>query len=98
PHLVNGLGGLDWHVVIFVTSLLTLAGAFVAVSVADGPHVFPQATFDPRQVGLVFADRRVRLASFGYFGHMWELYAMWAWFLVFFRVAHGPGRGAAYAT
>jgi MFS family permease len=41
--------------------------------------------FDPRQVGLAFRNRAVRLASLGYFGHMWELYAVWTWFLVFAR-------------
>ena len=98
PHLVNALGGLDWHAVIVVTSILTLAGGLVALSVADGPFAFPRAVFDPRQVGLVFRNRDVRLASLGYFGHMWELYAMWAWFLVFFRAAHEGGSAAAYAT
>ena len=84
PHLVNGLGGLDWHVVIVVTSVLTVMGGVVAlVAVPEGPYPFPQATFNPRQARLVFANRGVRLTSLGYFGHMWELYAMWAWFLLF---------------
>jgi len=99
PHLVNGLGGLDWRTVVYATSGLTLAGGLVArFGVADGPFPFPRAVFDPRQARLVFANRGVRLASLGYFGHMWELYAMWAWFVVFFRAVHGPGAGAAYAT
>lgn len=99
PHLVNGLGGLDWRVVIYATSVLTVLGGLVArFAVADGPFPFPRGTFDPRQARLVFANRGVRLASLGYFGHMWELYAMWAWFVVFFRHVHGPGTGAAYAT
>ena len=85
PHLVNGFGGLPWRWVVGVTSLLTLAGAGVAHWLAsDGPYPFPRATFDPRQAGRAFRNRGVRLASLGYFGHMWELYAMWAWFLVFF--------------
>jgi MFS family permease len=84
PHLVNGLGGLDWRVVVGVTSALTAAGgAIVLLGVHEGPYPFPAATFDPRQAGLVFHNRGVRLASLGYFGHMWELYAMWAWFAVF---------------
>ncbi|HUP32431.1 MAG TPA: MFS transporter [Gaiellaceae bacterium] len=84
PHLVNGLGGLDWQLVVAVTSALTAAGALVVLAgVHEGPFPFPRAVFDPRQAGLVFRNRGVRLASLGYFGHMWELYAMWAWFGVF---------------
>jgi MFS family permease len=84
PHLVNGLGGLEWRAVVLSTSILTLAGAGIAaLSVHEGPHPFPRARFDPTQAGRVLRDRGVRLACLGYFGHMWELYAMWTWFLVF---------------
>jgi MFS family permease len=79
--------------------VLTVLGGLVArFGVPDGPFPFPRAVFDPRQARLVFSNRGVRLASTGYFGHMWELYAMWAWFVVFFRHVNGPGAGAAYAT
>ena len=104
PHLVNGLGGLDWRLVIYATSALTLAGGLLTeFGVKEGPFPFPRATFDPRQAGRVFSNRGVRLASFGYFGHMWELFAMYAWFLVFFSdelAARGAsvGSAAAYAT
>ena len=99
PHLVNGLGGLDWHAVVWVTSALTaLGGIVVFVLVPEGPFSFPSARFDPAQVGLVLRNRGVRLASLGYFGHMWELYAMWAWFLVFFRATVAGGSSAAYAA
>ena len=104
PHLLNGLGGLDWRVVISATSGLTLVGGVIAeFAVREGPFPFPRATFDPKQAGRVFANRGVRLASLGYFGHMWELYAMYAWFLAFFadhRLARGIPGGpmAAYAT
>jgi MFS family permease len=83
PHLVNGLGGLDWRLVIYATSTLTLAGGLITeFAVKEGPFPFPRAIFDPRQAGRVFSNRGVRLASFGYFGHMWELFAMYAWFAV----------------
>jgi MFS family permease len=84
PHLVNGLGGLPWETVVITTSILTVLGGLVAVALVDeGPYPFPRAAFDPTQIRRVFSDRGVRLASLGYFGHMWELYAMWAWFLLF---------------
>jgi MFS family permease len=99
PHLVNGLGGLDWRTVVYATSALTATGGAIAyAAVRDGPFPFPRGAFDPRQSRLVFTQRGVRLASLGYFGHMWELYAMWAWFLVFFRAEAGGGASAAYAT
>lgn len=104
PHLVNGLGGLDWRVVIYATSIFTLFGGLISeFAVRDGPFPFPRATFEPRQAGRIFANRGIRLASLGYFGHMWELYAMWAWFLVFFSdtlASRGvsDGSAAAYAT
>jgi MFS family permease len=99
PHLVNGLGGLEWQVVVVTTSVLTVIGGLVAAfAVPEGPYRFPSARFDPRQFSRVLANRGVRLASLGYFGHMWELYAMWAWFLVFFSAVSDGGSGAAYAT
>lgn len=99
PHLINGLGGLDWRVVVIATSLLTLAGGATALfAVTEGPFPFPQGVFDPRQAGRTFRNRGVRLASLGYFGHMWELFAMWAWFHVFFAEVAGSLRTAAYAT
>lgn len=105
PHLVNGFGGPGWKGVIVVTSILTLAGGVLAgVAGRDGPFPFPATTFDWRQIGLVFRNRPVRLASLGYFGHMWELYAMWGWFAAFFadvladHAVQDPRRGAAFAA
>ncbi len=104
PHLVNGLGGLDWRIVITVTSLQALAGGLIAeFLVREGPFPFPTAVFDPRQIGLALTNRGVRLATHGYVGHMWELFAMYAWILVFFIELfrfHGAGIPslAAYAT
>jgi MFS family permease len=85
PHLVNGFGALPWRAVVMSTSLLTLlGGVLAATAVHEGPFPFPRARFDPSQAVRVLHDRGVRLACLGYFGHMWELYAMWTWFLVFF--------------
>jgi MFS family permease len=99
PHLVNGLGGLGWRSVIVVTSLLTVVGGAIALlAVPEGPYPFPRAVVDPSQVRLVFANRGVRLSSLGYFGHMWELYAMWAWFFAFASDSLFTSRSAAALT
>jgi MFS family permease len=85
PHLLNALGGVDWRRVILGTSVLTVLGGLLAeFGTHDGPFPFPRAVFNPRQILASFATRGVRLATFGYFAHMWELYAMWTWFAAFF--------------
>ncbi|MDX1615071.1 MAG: MFS transporter [Candidatus Promineifilaceae bacterium] len=104
PHLVNGLGGLDWQLVIAATSVLTLLGGLITeLGMREGPYPFPTAVFNPRQAVRVLSNRGVRLATIGYVGHMWELFAVYAWFLIFFQGAlleRGvePGSTAAYAT
>ncbi|MEU9639519.1 MFS transporter [Streptomyces tendae] len=81
PHLIAGLGSLPWRGV-----LLTAAGAgFLASVIAlllvrPGPHAAPAAPVrNPRYALTMFTEHGPRLANLGYFGHMWELYALWTW-------------------
>ena len=80
PYLVNGIGSENWRYNVLVVSFLAVIGALIVLLfVSDGPLGLPPARFDWKQVGRIFGNRGVRLANFGYFGHMWELYAMWTW-------------------
>lgn len=89
PYLFRGLtGALDWKAVVLGASLATvLAGLIFLLVVREGPHGFGRAVFDPRHFLRVLKSRPVLYANLGYFGHMWELYAMWAWMLAFVSAA-----------
>jgi MFS family permease len=76
PHLLNASpGGMPpWRSVLLLT-----AAVIGWLFVTPGPYLGKSPPFDWRSAGRVLADRPARLANFGYLGHMWELYAMWAW-------------------
>ena len=89
PHLIHAsTSSVDWRLVVSATSILSIiAGLIFILAVSEGPYANPMVKFKPSQIGIIVRDKGIALANLGYFGHMWELYAMWGWFLVFMRAA-----------
>lgn len=80
PHLIRGLGGdLPWQGVILSISAVSIAGGVAMLwLVPDGPHLRAGAKFDPAAFVTIYRSAEFRASAFGYFGHMWELYAFYA--------------------
>jgi len=79
PHLVRGLAlSPHWQAVIYTASVLAVLAGLMVSWIGDGPH---HGRSSRLQWGAVLATYRItdfRAAAFGYFGHMWELYAFYA--------------------
>jgi MFS family permease len=92
PHLVRGIG-LEWRGVVISSSVLALAGALLMTRVGDGPFEVARQPFRWGQALQAMRSRGVRLSTFGYLGHMWELYAMWTWMAAFLAASSAEAGG-----
>ena len=98
PYLLTALFGSEWRAPMLMASgLAVIGGTLVVLIVRDGPYVAPTAPFDPHAISKVLSSPGARLATFGYLGHMWELYAMWTWVGVF-ATASFAASGMSHAT
>ncbi|GAA1844781.1 MFS transporter [Brevibacterium marinum] len=82
PHLISGLGDrLPWRMIMVIAACIAIVAGFIAVMwIRPGEHG-GGTTARPkiRYAWEGFRTRAPLLANLGYFGHMWELYALWTW-------------------
>lgn len=79
PHFLALLGGADWRWSLIVASIAAAAGGVLCLFAGLGPFHARAPRMQIRAILLAWTNRKIRYAYAGYLGHMWELYAMWAW-------------------
>ena len=97
PHLIALAGGADCRVTVATTSMAAAAAGLLGLMARLGPHHGAASAFDPKAILFAWTNRRVRLAYAGYLGHMWELYAMWAWIATAAAASYGTSMAVADA-
>ena len=68
----------DWEVPVLVSSALATLSAVMIWGLGEGPARKPTVPMSWSRVWAAFRVPNFRASAFGYFGHMWELYAFWA--------------------
>jgi MFS family permease len=79
PHLFYAFVSVGWEIPVALASGCAIAAAAAIHFVALGPKHAKSISFHWTDLKALMRNKPILLAQGGYLGHMWELYAMWAW-------------------
>ncbi|MFW1677752.1 MFS transporter [Pontibacter sp. JAM-7] len=100
PHFVSALQFSSWQPVIYSVSLAAFIGGWlILLGVPDGPALHQGKALSLRDLWVALQHKPLRASAGGYFGHMWELYAVWAlvpFWLQAWAVNHGQTLNIAF--
>ena len=94
PHLLKSTGrAFPWeYVILSISGISILGGLLMLLLVPDGPYAVKGTKFNRKAFATIFRSRDLRSAAFAYFGHMWELYTLWAFFPVLIKAYAAAAR------
>lgn len=96
PHLLDDFG--NWKAVGIITSSLAFTGGLLVYLLIPSSTPLVKNLFNPKAIPLLFRSKNFRAAAYGYFGHMWELYAFWAFVPLIIKYVNSYGSPVNVAT
>lgn len=97
PHLLQAMAfDASWRMTVGTASLLAVVGGVMVLVTGNGPNAGSRGRFNWGGVLRAFGKKEFRAAAGGYFGHMWEIYALWA--VAPFLIAQALPASATSAT
>jgi MFS family permease len=79
PDAARALPMPGWRPVLLAAAAVAATGAVLGRRIRSAPHLQAGGGRQRPSVARLFTERRQRLITLAYIGHMWEVYGLWTW-------------------